>query len=203
MLLQFPINCPLQIDLSSISSDISLVSSIAIILGAVFVIFEIRDNKKLIAASTEQAKAAAQQARLMNDQIGQSTTLANMDLVMRLYEFANTAEFQSAWLTVLSTRLKSFEDFEQLSKSDQISFYQVAALFESLGVLVERGLVKPDVIDDTFLTGLAWTTLRPFVDGMRAKFGDAQSYVFFEKLYRKLNYEPRPEMNPQQQKSLD
>ncbi|MHB8565481.1 MAG: DUF4760 domain-containing protein [Nitrososphaerales archaeon] len=187
-----PLNYTLQFDSNAIFSDVSFLSSIAIILGALFVVFEIRDNKKLVEASGEQARAAARQAELTTEQMKQNNALANMDLVMRLYEFANTAEFQSAWLTVLSAKVNSFEEFGKLARSDQISFYQVAALFESLGVLVERGLVQPDVIDDTFLTGLAWTTLQPFVKGMREKYGDDQSYVFFEKLYHKLNYDPKP-----------
>ncbi len=187
-----PLVYPLQFDTNALFNDVSFLSSIAIILGAVFVVFEIRDNKKLVEASAEQARAAARQAELTTQQMTQNNALANMDLVMRLYEFANTAEFQSAWLTVLSTKLGSFDEFEKLPKSDQISFYQVAALFESLGVLVERGLVKPDVIDDTFLTGLAWETLLPFVMGMRERFGDDQSYIFFEKLYHKLGYGSKP-----------
>jgi len=116
----------------------------------------------------------------------QNNELANMDLIMRLYEFANTAEFQAAWMTVQTAKLSSMQDFEKLSKSDQISFYQVAALFESLGVLVERGLVKADIIDDTFLTELAWEIMKPFIDGMRKSFGGEQGYVFFEKLNNRM-----------------
>jgi uncharacterized membrane protein YqaE (UPF0057 family) len=178
----------LTLDLSSLYNDVSFLSSIAIILGAIFVVFEIRDNKKLVEASAEQARSAARQAELTTQQLAQNTELAHMDLVMRIYEFANTAEFQSAWLTVLSIKIQSFEEFEKLSKSDQISIYQVAALFESLGVLVDRGLVKPDVIDDMFLTALAWNTLLPFIKGMRERYGEDQSYIFFEKLYKKLNH---------------
>ncbi len=46
----------------------------------------------------------------------------------------------------------TFEDFEKLSQPDQVSFYQIAALFESLGVLAERNIVKLEVIEDMFLT---------------------------------------------------
>src|SRR5271166_6194472 len=155
----------LQISTSSLTGDGSLLSSIAVIIGAIFVAFQIRQNNRLVQAANEQAKAAATQAKLTTDQMKQNNELANMDLIMRLYEFANTAEFQSAWMTVQTTKLGSMQDFEKLSKADQISFYQVAALFESLGVLVERGLVKAEVIDDTFLTELAWAILKPFIDG--------------------------------------
>jgi hypothetical protein len=157
-----------------------------VIIGALFVAFQITQNNRLVRAANEQARAAAVQAKLTTDQVKQNNEIANMDLIMRLYEFANTAEFQSAWMTVQTTKLASIQDFEHLPRSEQISYYQVAALFESLGVLVDRNLVKADVIDDTFLTELAWEMMQPFINGMRNKFGGDQNYVFFEKLYNRL-----------------
>lgn len=170
----------------SVTTDVSLLSSTAVIIGALFVAFQIRQNNKLIKAANEQAKAASAQAKLTTEQLKQNNDLANMDLIMRLYEFANTAEFQSAWMTVQNTKLNSIPDFDSLPKQDQISFYQVAALFESLGVLVARGLVKAEIIDDTFLTEYAWDIMNPFIERMRKKFGGEQEYVFFEKLNDKL-----------------
>lgn len=181
-----------QLDLGSfIAQDVSLFSSIAVILGVLFVAFQIRENGKMIRASEKQAEAAAIQARISTEQIAQNNEIANMDMIMRLYEFANTAEVQSAWLTVLSSKIRSFEDFENLAKSEQISFYQIAALFESLGVLAKRNIVRLEVIEDMFLTELAWTTMKPFVLGMRKKFGEDQNYVFFEELYERLLKLPR------------
>ena len=171
---------------SSLTADVSLLSSTAVIIGAIFVAFQIRQNNKLVNAANDQAKAASIQAKLTTEQLKQNNELANMDLIMRLYEFANTAEFQSAWMTVQNTKLNSIQDFDKLSKADQISYYQVAALFESLGVLVERGYVKAEIIDDTFLTEFAWDIMAPYIEGMRKKFGGEQEYVFFEKLNNKL-----------------
>ena len=176
----------LQISISSLTGDVSLLSSIAVIIGAIFIVFQIRQNNRLIQAANEQAKAASAQAKLTTEQLKQNNELANMDLIMRLYEFANTAEFQAAWMTVQTTKVNSMQEFEKLPKPDQISFYQVAALFESLGVLVERGLVKAEIIDDTFLTEIAWKSMAPFIDGMRRKFGGEEAYVFFEKLNERL-----------------
>jgi len=172
-----------QVDIGSITSDLSLLSSLAIILGALFVIVQLRQNNKLIQAANEQAKAAAVQAKLTNEQMKQNNDLANMDLIMRLYEFANSAEFQSAWLTVLNSEINSFQDFLKLSKPDQVSFYQIGALFESLGVLVERGIVRSDVIEDMFLTELAWESMKIFVIGMRKQHGEEENYLAFERLY--------------------
>jgi len=171
------------VDIGSITADLSLLSSLAIILGALFVIVQLRQNNKLIEAANEQAKTAAIQAKLTNEQMKQNNDLANMDLIMRLYEFANTAEVQSAWLTVLNSEINSFQDFMKLPKQDQVSFYQIGALFESLGVLVERGIVRKDIIEDMFLTELAWESMRVFVIGMRKQHGEEENYLAFERLY--------------------
>ena len=98
-------------DLGSISSDVSLLSSGAIILGVIFVVIQIQQNNRLISATAQQAQLASVQAKLMTEQLRQNNEIANMDLIMRLYEFANTAEVQSAWLTVVNANIASYADF--------------------------------------------------------------------------------------------
>ncbi len=170
-------------DLGNLPSDVSLLSSIAIILGAIFVVIQIRQNNKLVSATSEQARASVSQAKLTIEQLKQNNEIADMDLMMRLYEFANSVDVQSSWLTVLNSNLESFVDFEKLARSEQVAFFQIAALFESIGVLVQRGIVKPDLVEDMFDTELAWKSMIPFVSGIRQKYGDTASYVAFEKLH--------------------
>lgn len=107
---------------------------------------------------------------------------------MRLYEFANSSEVQSAWHTVLNTKVETLEDFQKLQKADQVSYYQIAALFESLGVLVERGFVRPELIADMFLTELAWERMEGFVTAMRKHHGEEENYVAFERLYKVISH---------------
>ena len=173
-------------DLGGLTYDVSLMSSIAIILGTIFVVIQIRQTNRMIRVAGQQAEAAAVQAKLTTDQLRQDHELANMDLIMRLYEFANTAEVQAAWLTVLNAHISTYEDFQDLPKSEQVAFYQIGALFESLGVLVERGIVKADVIEDMFLTELAWDSMKPFVAGVRERFGEEENYAAFQKLHEQL-----------------
>jgi hypothetical protein len=158
----------------------------AIILGSLFVVVQIRQTNRMIRVAGQQAEAAAVQAKLTTEQLKQDHELANMDLIMRLYEFANTAEVQAAWLTVLNSNISNYEDFESLSKSDQVAFFQIGALFESLGVLVERSIVKVNIIDDMFLTRLAWESMKPFVSGARERYGEEESYASFQKLYERI-----------------
>ncbi len=173
-------------DFGGLTNDVSLVSSIAIILGSLFVVVQIRQTNRMIRVSTQQAEAAAVQAKLTTEQLKQNHELANMDLIMRLYEFANTAEVQAAWLTVLNAKMSTYEDFEKLSKSDQVAFFQIGALFESLGVLVERGIVKVNIIEDMFLTRLAWESMEPFVAGVRERYGEEENYASFQMLYEQI-----------------
>jgi len=171
---------PLQISFESLSSDTTLLASIAIILGTVFVVLEMRDNRKLVEASFRQANTAALQLK-------QNYELATVDLVTKIYDFANSLEVQRSWSTVLNTKISSFEEFEKLPDEKQLAFHQVASLFESVGLLVEKGFVKAELVDDMFATSLAWERLEPFVMGMRVKYRAEDYYAWMEKLHQRLS----------------
>lgn len=170
-----------------LENDASLLSSIAIILGAVFVVFQLRDDKKLIHASVQQANSSEEQAKLTNAQLKQNYELATVDLITGIYDFANSLQVQSSWLTVLKTKLSSPDDCEKLPEAIQLAFLQMASLFESIGLLVERNYVKPELIDDMFATQQAWDSLKPFVLWMRNKYSSEEYYYFFEKLHTRLS----------------
>ncbi len=171
---------PLQVNFESISADATLLASVAIILGTVFVIIEMRDNRKLVEASFRQANTAALQLK-------QNYELSTVDLVTKIYDFANSLEVQRSWITVLSAGIISYEEFEKLPEEKQLAFHQIASLFESVGLLVEKGFVKPELVDDMFATGLAWERLEPFVKGMREKYRAEDYYAWMEKLYERLS----------------
>lgn len=86
---------PLQVNVGAIATDTSILSSVAIILGAVFVVYQIRQDKDMLAAQVRAADANAEQASLTMKQFLQNSELATMDLVMRIYEFADSMEVQS------------------------------------------------------------------------------------------------------------
>ena len=146
---------PLQISLGTISTDTSILSSIAIILGSVFVVYQIRQDKEMLRVSVRQADANAEQARLTLKQMLQNSDLATMDLVMRIYEFADSMEVTRSYVTVVRSKITSYDDFEKLAFEQQLAFFQIAALFESLGFLVEKGFVKAEIVDDMFATRVA------------------------------------------------
>ena len=169
----------LQVSFESVSADATLLASVAIILGTVFVVIEMRDNRKLVEASLRQANTAALQLK-------QNYEISTVDLITKIYDFANSLEVQRSWFTVLNTKISSFDDFGKLSEEKQLAFHQVASLFESVGLLVEKGYVKIDLVDDMFATRLAWRALEPFVKGMRQEFASEDYYVWMEKLHMRI-----------------
>ncbi len=177
-----------MIDLSYVTQDVSLLSSVAVILGAIFVVIQLRQNNKLVGVTARQAELAAVQTKLTTDQIKQNNSIADMDIVMRLYEFANTAEVQSAWLTVLRSSVNSSDDFQRLPSDAQVSFYQIAALFESLAVLRKKGFIDRETIEDTFMVRLAWEKLRGFIEISSSELGlkEDEGYVYFAQMAREL-----------------
>ncbi len=182
---------PLPLDIfGAVSTDASLLSSIAIILGAVFVVFQLRDDKKLLEASVRQANSSQEQARLTTEQLKQNHDLATVDLVTKIYDQANSIEVQNSWLTVLNSKITSPDDFAKVPESTQLAFLQMASLFESIGLLVEKNYVDSNLIDDMFATQQAWESLKPFVMWMRKKYATEEYYYFFEKLNNRLSENP-------------
>lgn len=175
-----------MLDLGAFAADTSILASVAIILGAVFVVYQIRQDDKMIQATIKQADANAEQAKLTMKQVVQNSELATVDLVMRIYEFADSIEVQRSYLTVIQSRISSFEDFERLPEEKQLAFLQIASLFESLGFLVEKGYVRMDIVDDMFATKVAWEATNPFILGMRKRYSTEDYYFFFERLYTRL-----------------
>ena len=169
----------LQLSFDSVSADATLLASVAIILGTVFVVLEMKDNRRMVEASLKQANTAALQLK-------QNYEISTVDLITKIYDFANSLEVQKSWFTVLNTRFSDFDEFEKLPEEKQLAFHQIASLFESVGLLVDKGYVKEELVDDMFATRLAWEALEPFVKGMRKKFASEEYYVWTEKLHLRL-----------------
>jgi hypothetical protein len=180
-----------QLGFETIFADASLFSSIVIILGTVFVVVEMRDNKKLVEAACLQTNSAADQARLTNYQLQQNYELATVDLVTRIYQSANSNEIQKSWKVVRDSNLANFEEYERLSEEKQLAYQQMASLFESIGLLVEKNFVKAELVDDMFSVSLASEMLKPFTVGMRQKFPNEEYFTWFERLYNRLSRLPQ------------
>ncbi len=169
----------LQVNFNSVSADATLLASVAIILGTIFVVIEMKDNRRMVEASLKQANTAALQLK-------QNYELSTVDLITKIYDFANSMEFQNSWHVVLDANVASYADFEKLPEERQLAFAQVASCFESIGLLVEKGYVRQELVDDMFAIRLAWGKLKPFILGMRERYKTEDYYFWFEKLYSRL-----------------
>ena len=109
-------------------------------------------------------------------------------------EFANSREVQTAWLTVLNSNLKSYADFLKLSRDEQVAFFQISSLFESLGVLLDRGIITLQTVDDMFVPLIAWRQLKPFLEGVSATVG-SDNFPYFAKLVSEMD-KPRAPSPP-------
>jgi hypothetical protein len=181
-----------DVAVSAIATDTSIMSSVAVILGAIFVVFQIRQDREALQQSVRQADANADQVKVTMKQLTQNSQLATMDLVMRIYEFADSLEVTRSYVTVVRAKIRAYEDFEKLPFEQQLAFFQICALFESLGFLVEHGFVSRDIVDDMFATRVAWEMTKPFIMGMRKEFQAEDYYFFFERLYNQLTGEGGP-----------
>ena len=110
-----------------------------------------------------------------------------MNLELSVYDMANSLEVQRSWTTVLKTKIKSYEEFLKLPDDTQLAFHQMASLFESIGFMVEKGYAQEELVNDMFATNMAWEALQPFVVGMRKQHAAEDYFVWFEKLYERLN----------------
>ena len=109
----------------------------------------------------------------------------------KIYDQANSIEVQNSWLTVLNSRITSKDEFAKVPESTQLAFLQMASLFESIGLLVEKNYVESELIDDMFATQQAWDSLKPFIMWMREKYASEEYYYFFEKLHSRLSEDPK------------
>ena len=110
-----------------------------------------------------------------------------MNLVLSVYDMANSLEVQRSWTTVLKTKITSYEEFQRLPEETQLAFHQMASLFESIGLMVEKGYAEEELVNDMFATNMAWEALKPFVMGMREHYSAEDYFVWFEKLHERLN----------------
>ena len=113
------------------------------------------------------------------------------DLVMRLYATFSSNEFQDAWAKVRE-RASDFESIDDVYDFDKKfglrEVNQVCLFFEGIGILLQRKLVDPTMIEDLFGGALAraWQVVKPGVMTGRQQLNDPAIYYYFEYLYNEM-----------------
>jgi hypothetical protein len=147
----------------SVADYTAIISAAGIILGTVFVLFQLRHMEMH----------------------------RNVEISMKLFEWAENERLRKA-LRWIEDKFQ-FEDYDKYRAQREASFeasdypYEVAAFFEQVGFLVEKKFVNLDVIDDRLGSHIVsnWKKLEPWILALRKEKGDETFGEHFQKLYHK------------------
>lgn len=119
-------------------------------------------------------------------QIRHQSKLRQTDLVMRLFSHFGSKEFQESWQKILSSEFKDYDDY--VKKYVKADAWGVFMLFEGMGLLVHRKLVKIDVVDDLVSGPIksTWDKMKPIIEGYRNQYNQPQFCEWFEFLYNEM-----------------
>jgi len=118
-------------------------------------------------------------------QIRNQTRMRQTDLVMRLYSQFNSLEFQKVWHAVLSRETKDYDDRNIEVRAEVTA---VGMFFEGIGILLKRGLIDIDLVDDMFTTPIKWTweKIRDWIFEARKIRNQPEILEWFEYLYDEM-----------------
>jgi len=112
-------------------------------------------------------------------QLRHQSRLREMDLIMRI-DSKWMDKVEQSWLVIRKTEFKNLADYEEKC---QFEAEQVAGFFDSLGLLLRRGLVDIELISGLFLMESIWQKMKPYVEGKRKRANEQRIFSNFEYLY--------------------
>jgi len=129
-------------------------------------------------------------------QIRHQNRMRQIDLIMRLYLFYSSKEYQEALARHLAADFRDYDDFvskygDLPSRSPvdinavQISFQMVSTFFEGVGVLLSEKLLDIKLIQKLFAVEIYWKKTEPLVGELR-KLHAPQLWEWFEYLYNEV-----------------
>lgn len=127
-------------------------------------------------------------------QIRNQTRMRQTDLLLRLYSQFNSLQFQEMWHRVLNREIKDYDDrsIEDFVGGDAEAT-AVGMFFEGIGILLKRGLIDIDLVDDMFTTPIKWTweKMRDQTVIIRKVRNQPEILEWFEYLYNKMQERER------------
>jgi hypothetical protein len=94
------------------------------------------------------------------------------EMVLRVYSPFFDPEFSKAYWLVQTWRYTTFEQFDaEATLEEKAALNVVRMLFETMGLMYERGLAQIDFLDDLLSspTLMTWSKIAPIMYGYRAK----------------------------------
>ena len=114
-------------------------------------------------------------------QLRHQSRLREMDLIMRVDSRMDKVE--QSWLVIRKTEFKNYADYEEKCPFEAA---QVAGFFDTLGLLLRRGLVDIELISGLFLMESIWQKMKPYVEGKRKRANEQRIFSNFEYLYNEM-----------------
>jgi hypothetical protein len=108
------------------------------------------------------------------------------EIVMRLYSEFRSMEFQKAWNDILTREAKDADDYVKKYGYEELT--SVGMFFEGIGILLKRGLVGIELVDDMFTSPIKWTweKMRYYTMEARRRRNAPEIFEWFEYLYNEM-----------------
>ncbi len=142
-----------MVSLSDVLTVLGASSSIAVILGALFIVFQMRQNAKLIEASLREERSNV--ALSLLERITDESFPRRRIRMFQILERFKSTNWENAFETE--------EDFEVRN---------FAYLYELIGLMVENDLVDLELVLDTlqYLVVRDWQVFEPHADWVKSKY---------------------------------
>jgi hypothetical protein len=126
-------------------------------------------------------------------QIRHQTKLRQTDIIVRLFSTYMSDEFRDALAKVWNLKFENYEDYVKKygfmwTSEDPVpkTVSKVCVFFNGIGVLVRRGLVDVDIVDDLLGTERTWQRLKPIIEGIKKQHNWPEYFKDFEYLYNEV-----------------
>jgi len=144
----------LAIDISQVTLFLSAVSSVAVIAGAVFVVFQLRQNARLIDAAAQSNKSAVA-----------------FSMIERIIDDSFVRRRKQVYDTIEKFGPKNWEGF--LNTMEDLEARNYAYMFELFGQLVRDGIVEKETVMNAlkYIVVTDWNRMEPMLRYLNKQFG--------------------------------
>jgi Domain of unknown function (DUF4760) len=118
---------------------------------------------------------------------GNNPKANNTDTLLKLYQIYDNYRYDRLWFLegLDASDYNEYREKYSGASMERSHFIRVCSFFELSGVLVNHGLVDPNLYFDIFNPTPFWNKARPIIEGMRSKRSDSYYYENFESLNSK------------------
>jgi Domain of unknown function (DUF4760) len=118
---------------------------------------------------------------------GNNPKANNTDTLLKLYQIYDNHRYARLWFLegLDASDYNEYREKYSGASAERSHFIRVCGFFELSGVLVNHGLVDPNLYFDIFNPTPFWNKARPIIEGMRSKRSDSYYYENFESLNSK------------------